>query len=112
MTTREFYEAIINGETVTAEMQEIARKGLAALEKKNEKAKEHRLEKKAADAPLIEKMLEVAKESKLTSELAVACGISTPKASALARRLVEEGRLTETEVKVPKVGTRKAYKVA
>lgn len=112
MTTREFYEAIINGNTITAEMQDIARKGLASLEKKNEKAKEHRLEKKAADAPIIEKMLEAASEFKLTSVLATECGVNTPKASALARRLVEEGRLVEMEVKVPKVGTRKAYKRA
>lgn len=112
MTTREFYEAIINGNTITAEMQDIARKGLASLEKKNEKAKEHRLEKKAADAPIVEKMLEAASEFKLTSVLAAECGVNTPKASALARRLVEEGRLVEMEVKVPKVGVRKAYKRA
>lgn len=113
MTTREFYEAIANGSAITAEMKEIALKGLAALERKNEKAKEARLAKNEADAPLVKAILAVVTdEPTLTSAIASKVGMSTPKASALARKLVAEGKLVEVEVKVPKVGARKAYKRA
>lgn len=113
MTTREFYEAIANGSAITDEMKEIAQKGLAALERKNEKAKEARLAKNEADAPLVKALFDVAtSEPMLTSVLASKVGVSTPKASALARKLVAEGKFVEIEVKVPKVGVRKAYKRA
>jgi hypothetical protein len=38
--------------------------------------------------------------------------ISTPKASSMCRQMVEEGRLTVTEIKVPKKGKLKQYAVA
>ena len=45
----------------------------------------------------------------VAADIAVACEISTPKASALCVQMVKEGKLTSTEVKVPQKGKVKAY---
>jgi hypothetical protein len=45
-------------------------------------------------------------------EIAVAVGVSTQKASALAKQLVESGKLVQSEIKVPKKGKMKAYSIA
>ena len=45
-------------------------------------------------------------------EIGVGVGISTQKASALAKQLVESGKVVQSEIKVPKKGKLKAYSLA
>lgn len=111
MTTREFYNTVINS-TLDDDTIEFARK---ALEKLNSKSDTKRKSKAEEDEPLreaITKVLADAENPMLTSEIATACGLSTPKASALLRKMSADGELTETEVKIAKVGKRKAYHLA
>lgn len=114
MTTREFYEAIVNGNPINAEMVEIAKKGLAALDRKSEKAKQARVAKNEADAPLVEAFLATLNKETpvLASEAAKKVGISTPKLVAIAVKLENAEKVVSHDVKVPKVGTRKGYTLA
>lgn len=114
MTKREFMNAIATKSTITDEMVAMALTELANLDKKNASAKAHRIEKASADKPLMEAIATYLGEHAkgLGSEIGVACGISTPKAIALAKKMVASGELVETEVSIPKVGKRKVYSLA
>ena len=113
MTRKNFFESIVEGTVVTAEMVEFAAKEI----EKDAKAAAHRAEKSA------EKKAEVTKEMEdfvaaLGTEAATAavlrekCGFATvQKASAIARKAVEAGLAEAVDVKVPKKGTQKAYRL-
>ena len=47
----------------------------------------------------------------VASAIAEKVEISTQKASALCRQLVESGKLSVEEVKIPKKGKQKAYRI-
>ena len=49
--------------------------------------------------------------TKTTSEIALNIEQSVPKTSAMCRQMVDEGRLTASEVSVPKKGKQKAYTI-
>ena len=51
----------------------------------------------------------VANGTKTTAEVAVGVGESTSKASAMLRQMVDEGRLTSSDVSVKGKGKQKAY---
>lgn len=113
MTKREFFVkalTLINDE----EMVDFINAEIIALDKKNEKAKEKRMELAKENAPIFEGIVNYLKDHKLAlaSELAQVCEVSTPKAVAMAKKLVECGTLVEKEVSIPKVGKRKAYSLA
>lgn len=44
-------------------------------------------------------------------DIAEAVGITSNKAGALARQMVEDGQLVSNEIKIPKVGKRKIYEI-
>ena len=122
MTNREFFNAIITGtvvlnagkETETSypayedgeligELKTFAEAAIAKLDKKNEAAKGR--ERKSTTNPeneaLKAKILEVAEPNTTYTAKAVAetLGVSTQKASALLRALVNDGSLVAVEVK-------------
>ena len=110
MTKREFYENIINGETITDEMKEMAQSFITAMDTANEKRKSKPSKASVENQPLLDKI----SSEILSSELKTASvlGVSVQKASALLRALVNQGKATSEDIKVPQKGTQKAYRLA
>ena len=98
MTTREFLTAITEG-TMNEEIIAHAAEALTKLDAANKKKASSSQSKKAKEnAPVIAAAI-------TTEDLP----ITHNKVSALCRQLVAAGRLTVTDVKVPKRGVMKAY---
>ena len=109
MTKREFYVAIVNGE-MNEEVKAVAEEYIAKMDESNEKRK-HTLSKKqeeneAIKAEILEHLDTEAKTATTVGEL---MGISTQKASALLRQLVNDGKATATEVKITGKCKQKGY---
>ena len=116
MTMRKYHEAVLAIPGCPADVAEKAKAEIAKLdatnvkraEKAAEKAKENDPIKQAIYSLLVEKGAMVA--SAIGTELTTEDNeVSTSKASAMCRQMVEEGRLTVCEVKVPKKGKVKQY---
>jgi hypothetical protein len=110
ITLRQLFTAVVEG-NITPAMQEKAKAEIAKLDATNAKRAEKAAEKAKENLPLKNAIFEflVANGTKTTAEVAVGVGESTPKASAMLRQMVEEGRLTASDVSVPKKGKQKAY---
>ena len=110
MTTREFLNTVITS-AISDEMTEKAVALLAALDKKNESRKSKPSKVAVANEPIKKAIVEfiTANGQKVSSEIAEGLNITTQKASALCRQLVEDGVLKSEEVKMPKKGKVKAY---
>ena len=112
MTTREFLNTVITS-AINDEMTEKAQALLAALDKKNEQRKSKPSKVAVANEPIKASIVAfiTANGQKVASEIGEGLNISTQKASALCRQLVEGGVLSVNDVKVAKKGTLKAYSV-
>lgn len=110
ITMRQFFESVING-NVTPAMVEKAKAEIAKLDATNAKRAEKAKQKAVEYEPIKKAIHEflVANGTKVTAEIAVNIGESSPKTSAMCRQMVEEGRLTVSDVSVPKKGKQKAY---
>lgn len=113
MTEREFLNAVIGG-TVTEEVIKHAEANVAKLDKRNASRSSKPSKVALANAPIKEAILAFVAENEdaIASAIATGCEISVQKASTLCRQLVEEGQMTSQEVKVPKRGKVKAYRLA
>lgn len=115
MTKEEFFNAIIDGTIDNEALVEFAQAELERLEKSNEKAKARREAKRQENQPYFDKIMgEILSTDEFTvaSVVAKALEVSTQKASSLLRTLVAEGSVEQTDVKAPKKGTIKGYKLA
>ena len=114
-TEREFLTAIVKGDFGT-EFTDFAKARIAALDKKNaqRKVSKSALAHKAENDDIKTAILAVLVADKftVTADLAAAVGISTQKASALARQLVESGAVIVTDVSVKGKGKVKGYALA
>ena len=112
MTKREFYVAIANGE-MNEEVKAAAAEYIVKMDEANEKRK-NTVSKKQEENEVIKVsiMEHLDTEAKTATTIGELMGISTQKASALLRQLVNDGRASATEVKIPKKGTQKGYKLA
>jgi hypothetical protein len=113
MTKREFLTNVING-TITEKDIDFAKAEIEkmdnALEAKKNKVSPKDAEKAAADAVIRESIFAVVTETVQTeADIAVAVGVTGPKARAELRKLVAEGRVVSTDVKVPGKGKCKGY---
>lgn len=113
MTKREFLTNVTNG-TITEDVISFAKAEIEkmdnALEAKKNKVSPKDAEKAAADAVIRESIFAVVTESVQTeADIAAAVGVTGPKARAELRKLVAEGRVVSTEVKVPGKGKCKGY---
>ena len=113
MTKREFYTNIANG-TITDAEKEMALAEIAKLDATNEARKNKTspkdAEKAAEDAKIRENIFAlITAEPQTASDLGAQVGVSTPKATAELRKLVADGRVGKTDIKVPKKGTVKGY---
>ena len=106
MTNRDFYNAVINA-NINDEMTSFATEAIAKLDARNAKRSERESKTQIANKPIIEAISKVlTDEPMLASKIAELCGISTAKASALAKKV--EG-VSVTNVKVKGKGTQKGY---
>lgn len=109
MTKREFYVAIANGE-MNDEVKTAAAEYIAKMDEANEKRKNTLSKKQEENEAIKAEILEhLNSEAKTATTIGELLGISTQKASALLRLLVNDGKATATEVKIPKKGTQKGY---
>ena len=117
MTNREFYNAIANAENLSDELKEFAINAIAKMDETNEKRKNKvspkDKEKAEADAKVRAEIFAlITNDPQTASDLGAQVGVSTPKASAELRKLVAEGKVVATDIKVPKKGTCKGYSLA
>lgn len=114
MTNREFYTAIANG-AMNDDLVAFAQEAIVKMDernaKRNSKPSKTAVENEPIKAQIVE-FITKRNEFCIAGAIAEALEISTQKASALCRQLVEAGKLSEKEVKVPKQGKRKAYGIA
>jgi predicted HTH transcriptional regulator len=110
MTNREFFTAIANTENLSAELKAFATEQIEKLDARNGKRRETLTKEQKANEELKVVILNAIGIGSLTaSEVATACGISTQKASALCRLLVNDGKLNAHDVKVKGKGSVKVY---
>ena len=122
MTNREFYNSIVaENATITPEMIEHATEALAKLdataEKRKGKVSAKDQAKRDENAALAAKVAAeiLTTEAKTATDVAAALTemlgeeIKVQKASYLCREAVKMGLAVQTEVKIPKKGTQKAY---
>ena len=110
ITMRQFFEAFINGEATPA-MYERAKAEIAKMDATNAKRSEKAKAKSAENEPIKSAIYEFVSVNgtKTTTEIAVAIDQSVSKTSAMCRQMVDEGRLTASEVAVKGKGKHKAY---
>ena len=118
MTKREFLNeviAVIDGtsEVNVLELKEFAKAEIVKLDERNASRSSKPTKTQIENEPIKEKILEVLStgEKMVASAIAERLEISTQKASALCRQLVESKKLKVEDVKIPKKGKQKAYMV-
>ena len=113
MTYREFYTAIVNGET-SEEITSFAQTAIAKLDSKNANRNSKPSKVAIANEPIKEAILAYVKENpnSISVDIGKAVDITTQKAATLCRQLSESGKLVSEEVKVPKLGKRKSFRLA
>lgn len=109
MTNREMLTAIVNGE-LNEEVIEKAKEEIAKLDARNANRKNKPSKTQIENAPIIEKIAELLTDTPMrASEIGEALGISTAKASALAKKV--EG-VVITDVKVKGKGVQNGYSLS
>lgn len=100
MTQRDFFKGIQNGGTITDEMIEHATAELEKLDERAEKRKNYRTPAQKENDDIKEKILEcfVDCPEMTGKEVAEKMAISTQKANALLKQLVNENNLIVTQV--------------
>ena len=100
MTMKELLTAVVEGTVVTAEMQEKAQAELVKMATEAERRAQKAAEKRTSeDAPLLEKAQALLSDHvvRTAKDIGVALDVSTPKATALMRKL-EGVKVTEVTV--------------
>jgi len=113
MTNREFFKAIINSE-VSEELKAHAQAEIEKLDSKNEKRKNTQTKTQKENEVIKDQIVALVEENgaMVASVIATKLNISTQKASALCKQLVEEKELVVTDIKVKNKGTLKQYALA
>lgn len=113
ITMRQYHEAVISGNITDAIIAK-AKAEIAKLDATNAKRAEKAAEKAKENLPIKQAIFDflAANGTKVTAEIAKGVEVlenSTPKASAMCRQMVDEGRLTASDVSVKGKGKQKAY---
>ena len=113
MTNREFYKAVIGSE-VSEEIKAFAQEQIDKLDSKNEKRKNTQTKTQKENEGIKTQIVNLIEEngSMVASVIATKLNISTQKASALCKQLVEEKELVVSDIKVKNKGTLKQYAIA
>jgi hypothetical protein len=112
-TNREVLNLIVNG-TANDITKSWAQEMLAKLDERNEKRKNTKTKEQIANEGTMTAIVDYIKAngSQVASALGVALGISTQKASALCKILVDGGELTVADKKIKGKGSVKEYSLA
>lgn len=109
MTKREFYVAIANG-MMNEEIQKQAELYIESMNSANEKRKSKMTPKQEENEQLKARIAEMlTNEPQTATVIGEALEITTQKASALMRQMVENGQAHKVDVKIPKKGIQKGY---
>jgi hypothetical protein len=112
MTFRDFYTSILNTSNVSDDVKAFAETELSKLDARNEKRRTTPSANQIANEGWKDSILAVLTTPMFASDIASAVGISTQKVSALAKQLVDSGKITVTDVKVKGKGVLKQYSLA
>ena len=110
VTIRDLLNAVISG-NITEAIRAKAQSEIAKLDATNAKRAEKAKEKAKENDPIKQTIYDylAANGTKTTAEVAVACDLTAPKASAMCRQMVDDGRLTASDGSVKGKGKQKAY---
>ena len=113
ITLRQLFTAVVE-DNITPAMKEKAKAEIAKLDVTNAKRAEKAAEKAKENLPVKQAIFDflAVNGTKLTTEIAKGVEVlegSASKASAMCRQMVDEGRLTSSEVSVKGKGKQKAY---
>ena len=113
MTNREFFTKVIE-EVENEELVAYAERAIEKLDEKNAKRKVTPTKTQKENMALKDEIITILTENgtKVASEIATIMSITTQKASALCRQLVEDGKLLVGERKVKGKGKVKEYSLA
>ena len=114
MTEREFLTKVIAIKGISKELSDYATEGIAKLDARNDKRKNTQTKAQKENEGVMTAIIDhlTANGADVASSIGTALGISTQKASALCKLLVDSGKLTVADVKVKGKGTVKQYSVA
>ena len=114
MTEREFLNKVLAIEGIDKELSDYASEGIAKLDARNDKRKNTQTKAQKENEGIMTSIVDLlANEgAKVASSIGASLGISTQKASALCKLLVNEGKVTVADVKVKNMGTVKQYSLA
>lgn len=111
MTNRDFLNAVLEA-NINVEVNDFATAELAKLDKRNEKRRNTMTKEQKENMAIKESILAVLSERPIpASAVAAEVGISTQKASALLRQLVNDNLAVVADEKVKGKGTVKVYAV-
>ena len=110
MTMRQYHEAVA-ANNITADVIAKAHTEIAKLDAANAKRAATQSKKSKENEPIKQAIFDLLSEKgTMTSpDIAEALELTTSKASAMCRQMVEDNRLSVSEVKIPKKGKLKAY---
>lgn len=110
MTQREFFEAVLNNNSNSAEVREMAQGCIDKLNARNlnRKPTAKQKENEALKVAILEYLVDDGR-AHTASEIGVEMEVSTSKASALLTQLAKEGKIDKAEKKVPKEGKKMFY---
>ena len=111
MTEREFLTKVLEIEGIANDLKTHAEEGIAKLDARNDKRKNTQTKAQKENEGVMTAIVEYLTDhgSDVASSIGTALGISTQKASALCKLLVDSGKLTVADVKVKGKGTVKQY---
>jgi Fic family protein len=111
MTEREFLTKVLAIEGLEESLTNYANEGIAKLDARNDKRKNTQTKAQKENEGTMVLILDTitTNGAMVASEIAGAVGISTQKASALCKLLVDGGKLAVADVKVKNKGTVKQY---
>lgn len=114
MTEREFLTKVIAINGISKELSDYATESIAKLDARNDKRKNTQTKAQKENEGVMTAIVDhlTTNGSDVASSIGTALGISTQKASALCKLLVDSGKLTVADVKVKGKGTVKQYSVA
>ena len=113
MTNREFYQAVIDA-NVSAELTDFAAAAIDKLDKHNASRKSKPTKSQAANENFkveIIKFLTGKEDFTLCSAIAEHFSVTTQKATGVLALMVKDGTVEVADVKAPKQGKRKGYKL-
>ena len=111
MTEREFLNAVLNSKDATEEMRTYATEGIAKLDARNDKRRNTLNKTQRENAEIMRAIVTLVTEkgAMVASAIASELEISTQKASALCKLLVDNKVFVVSDVKSKNKGTVKSY---